>query len=151
MALLIIGTFCLFVFCCFVFFVSPFPKIISLENPVRGVGACLNAEKQQLWGWIYLNGLKRLHCYKARKNLCMKNDPSLTLSTIILISMWRCDLCDVTCTNIYTYLYISFEVLKGIVLYILYHTTFVSVEYIAVYFSMFCFVALRSVSNDLNV
>lgn len=51
----------------------------------------------------------------------------------------------------YTYLYISFEVLKGIVLYILYHTTFVSVEYITVYFSMFCFVALRSVSNDLNV
>lgn len=34
----------------FFFFVSPFPKILSLENPVRGVGACLNAEKQQLWG-----------------------------------------------------------------------------------------------------
>lgn len=116
----------------------------------KGVGACLNAGKQQPWGWIYLNGLKKLHCYKARKNLCMKNDPSLTLSTIILVSMWRCDLCDVTC-KAYTYLYISFEVLKGIVLYILYHTTFVSVEYIAVYFSMFCFVALRSVSNDLNV
>lgn len=43
-----------FLFVCFLlfcfFFVSPFPKIISLENPVRGVGACLNAEKQQLWG-----------------------------------------------------------------------------------------------------
>lgn len=25
-------------------------KLQVLENPVRGVGACLNAEKQQLWG-----------------------------------------------------------------------------------------------------
>lgn len=36
---------------------------------------------------------------------------------------------------------------KEIVLYIFIISLFVSVEYIPVYFSMFCFVALTSVSN----
>lgn len=48
------------------FFLLKFPKkkfplslkLQVLEKSCKRVGACLNAEKQQLWGWIYLNGLK---------------------------------------------------------------------------------------------
>lgn len=43
------------------FFLLKFPlslKLQVLEKSCKRVGACLNAEKQQLWGRIYLNGLK---------------------------------------------------------------------------------------------